>query len=202
MQRRQRTVYLVTAAAMLALIGGYALAATTVTAGPGQSSNVTQTPTPTGLAFAQVSSEQLVVISSSMASAAAAGTPTSGAVAVAGTPSQLASCAAAPCAVQNYRSVPNAATAGDFGEQFGLAVAESSTYSAVGFDLAITVSITVGTTTSSVVVFAYLETPASTSGTALSIPVYLFVDLGTTTAPAVNSVSVVFNQCSSGTSCP
>ena len=77
-----------------------------------------------------------------------------------------------------------------------LSAFQSSANSAIGFDMAITVV----TSTSTVVAFGYLELP--TSATTETIPVYLFVDLGTTTAPIIDSVSVVFNQCSSGTSCP
>jgi len=61
-------------------------------------------------------------------------------------------------------------------------------------------AVTIVTTTSTVVAFAYFEMP--TSAVTGTIPVFLFVDLGTTTAPIVNSVSVVFNQCSTGTTCP
>lgn len=200
MKRRQRTVYLVTIAAMIAMIGGYALAATTVTTlGTPQSSNVTGGGTPGGFSsIATVSSEQLVVVSAAMAGSTAAGTQGAGA-GLSGTTTQLTACAAAPCAAQSFKAATPTTTLGDYGEQIVLSAFQSGANSAVGFDMAVTISITTATTTS-VVAFAYVEMP--TSGTTETIPVYLFVDLGTTTAPVINSVSVVFNQCSTGTTCP
>lgn len=194
MKRRQRTVYLVTIAAMIAMIGGYALAATTLTTLPTQTSNVTSG-NPGGFALASVASEQLVVISTPMSTSTAAGTQGGGA-GLAGTSVQLAVCAAAPCAAQSFRSATPAAALGDYGEQLTLSAFQSGANSALGFDMAITVV----TTASTVVAFAYLEIP--TSGVTETITVFLFVDLGTTTAPIVNSVSVVFNQCSTGSTCP
>ncbi|HYK92950.1 MAG TPA: hypothetical protein VEY07_02780 [Thermoplasmata archaeon] len=204
---RQRTVYLVTAAAMLAMIGGYALAATTVTTlSPQQASNVTQTPSPGGFAgIAAVTSEQLVVLSGGMAGSTAAGTETAGAVGLSGAPSALAACATPPCAAVNrITALPATETSGDFGEQIFLSVTQPSgaATNSVGFDMAVTVSITVGAVTSSVNALAYLATGSTGGGSSSSVPVFLFVDLGTTSAPVINSVSVVFNQCSSATTCP
>lgn len=206
-KQRQRTVYLVTAAAMLAMIGGYALAATTVTTmNPQQASDITQTPSPTGFAgIATVTSEQLVVLTGGMAGAAGAGTETAGAVGLAGTPSALATCATPPCAAGNFiTAVPATETTGDFGEQIVLSVTQpaGAATNSVGFDMAITLSITIGVTTSSVNALAYLATGSTGGATTSTIPVFLFVDLGTVSAPSINSVSVVFNQCSSGTTCP
>lgn len=204
---RQRTVYLVTAAAMLAMIGGYALAATTVTTlSPQQASNVTQTPSPGGFGgIATITSEQLVVLSSGMTSATGAGTETAGAVGLSGTPSALATCAAGPCPTKNFISaLPATETSGNFGEQIVLSVTQPSGAAAnsVGFDIAVTLSITVGVTTSSVNALAYIATGSTGVVTTSNVPVFLFVDLGTASAPVINSVSVVFNQCSSATACP
>lgn len=193
MTRRQRTVYLVTIAAMIAMIGGYTLAATTLSGLPTQTSNVTSG-NPGGFALATVTTEQLVVISAAMSTAQAAGTQ-GGGVGLSGTPFLLATCAL-PCATQNFRAATPAATTGDYGEQLTLNAFQSTANSGLGFDMAVTIV----TTTSTVVAFAYFEMP--TSAVTGTIPVFLFVDLGTTTAPIVNSVSVVFNQCSTGTTCP
>ncbi len=206
-KQRQRTVYLVTAAAMLAMIGGYALAATTVTTlSPQQASNVTQTPSPTGFSgIATITSEQLVVLTSGMSGAATAGTESSGAVGLSGTPSSLATCALAPCAAANFiTAVPATETTGDFGEQIAISVTQPAglATNSVGFDIAVTLSITVGATTSSVNALAYIATGANGGVSNTTIPVFLFVDLGTVSAPIINSVSVVFNQCSSATACP
>lgn len=201
MKRRQRTIYIATLAAMIAMIGGYALAVTSVTTlAPQQSSNVTQSPNPTGFTgIATVNSESLVLLSSGMTGSATGGTQTAGAVGLSGTTTQLAACAGV-CVEQNFRvASPATEVAGDFGEQIVLNAFQSAANSAVGFDMVISVSITVGVTTSSVTAFAYLEIP--TSGTTATIPVFIFADLGTGSAPVVNSISLVFNQCATGASC-
>lgn len=198
MKQRQRTVYLVTIAAMLAMIGGYALAATTVTTlGTPQSSNVTSGGTPGGFStIAAVTSEELITISTSMSGATAAGTQGTG-IGLSGTPTQLATCSSAPCTVQNFKAASPSATVGDYGEQIALNAFQSTTNSAVGFDMTVTIT----TSTSTVVAFAYLELPTSPASSQ-TIGVFLYIDLGTTTAPVIQGVTVVFNQCSSGTSCP
>jgi len=202
-KRKYRTIYIVTAALMVAMIGGYALAATTVTTlSPGQTSNVTNTPNPLGFSAATISSEQLVVITVGMAGVHPAGNQTGG-VGLAGGTWSLLPCAANPCTPQNFRPVtPVTPAVGDYGEQIVLSVSPSvSPAASVPFDFSITVSMNVLGVTSSVVAQGYLATNvAAVSG--ITVPVYLFVDLGTTTAPAINSLSVVFNQCSSPTSCP
>jgi len=201
-KRKYRTIYLVTAALMVALIGGYALAATSLTVGPTQTSNVTSSPT---AAFAQgtVSSEQLVVLSVAMTGTTAAGAQT-GAVALSGTTTALATCAANPCAAQNFRPVnPAAEVQGDYGEQVVLSVTQPTVGTgAAGFDFSITVSITIGVVTSSVVFQGYFSTGTTTAAAAVTVPVYLFMDLGTQTAPVINSLGFVFNTCATAASCP
>ena len=202
-KRKYRTIYLVTAALMVAMIGGYALAATSLTnPGPTQTSNVTTSPT-AGFALASITSEQLVVISTAMAGVATAGTQI-GTTALEGTMTPLATCAAAPCAPVNLRPVnPATETQGDYGEQIVMTVVQQLTGTgSLGFDFSMTISITVGLVTSSVVFQGYIGTGTTTAAATVNIPVYLFADLATTTAPVINSINVVFNQCSSGTACP
>lgn len=196
MKRRQRTVYLVTIAAMIAMIGGYALAATTLSGLPNQASNVTSG-NPGAFSLASVASEQLVVVSTAMAASAPAGAQGAG-TGLSGTTTQLAACAAAPaaCAAQSFRAAAPATVLGDYAEQLALNAVQSAANSGLGFDIAITVV----TSTATVVAFAYLELP--TSANANTVPVFLFVDLGSAAAPIIDSVSVVFNQCSTGTTCP
>lgn len=200
-KRKYRTIYLVTAALMVAMIGGYALAATTLTTlSPGQSSNVTSTPAPGGFTnIGSISSEQLVVLSGSMTGAATAGTQ-SGTVDLAGTPTSLAVCGANPCAAQNFRQgYPATETTGDYGEQIVISVTQPATGgTSLGFDFSITIVASTGTT----VAQGYLATGVSTNAASVTVPVFLFVDLTTTTAPVINSLSVVFNQCSTATTCP
>jgi hypothetical protein len=192
---------------MVAMIGGYALAATSVTTlSPQQATNVTQSPTPgsfTGIA--SVTSEQLVVLTSGMTASATAGTESTGATGLSGTPTGLATCVAGPCPLANFISAsPSTEAAGNFGEQVVLTVTQpaGASSNSVGFDMVVTVSMTVGVTTSTVSVLAYLATGSTGVGTTSPISVFVFVDLGTTSAPSINSVNIVFNQCSSATACP
>ena len=201
MRRKYRTIYLVTAALMVAMIGGYALAATTVTTlTPGQSSNVTSTPAPGGFAnIGSISSEQLVILTAAMTGSATAGAQI-GTLGLDGTPTALAACAAAPCAVQGFKTAnPATETTGDYGEQIVVSVTQpASTGASLGFDF----SITVVTTTSTIVAQGYLATGLASVATAQTVPVFIFVDLTTLVAPVINSLSVVFNQCASATACP
>ncbi len=205
-KRKQRLVYAVTAAAMIAMIGGYALAATTVTTlSPQQATNVTQSPTPGGFSgIASITSEQLVVLSTGMATATAGGSETSGAVGLSGTPAALAACATTPCPAGNFISAsPATETTGNYGEQIAMTVTQpAGTGTSVGFDMAFTISITVGVTTTTVTALAYLATGATGVATTSAVPVFVFIDLGTSSAPVINSVSVIFNQCASATACP
>lgn len=203
---RYRTIYFATAALMVAMVAGYAIAATSLTPnGPNQGSNVTTSPTS---AFAQgtVSSEQLIIMTSAMVALGTAGTNPI-AIGLGGTPSGLTTCTAAPCTAQNFRGFSQNAitpTLGDYGEQIVLSVTQPLTATgASGFDFSMTISITVGATTSSIIYQGYLSTGTTTATTTMTIPVFLFLDLGTTTAPVVNSpITMVFNSCSLYTTCP
>jgi|GEM_PF-1050178 len=207
MRSRQRIVYLATAATMIAMVGGYALAATSVTTlSPQQSSNVTQSPAPSSFSgTAAITSEQLVQLTSAMATSTSGGVQLSGATGLDGTPHALSTCATAPCALANFITAsPATETVGDFGEQIVLTVTQPAGAAAnsIGFDMAISISMTVGVTTSTVSGLVYLATGSTGAGTTSTITTFLFVDLGTTSAPAINSVNVVFNQCSTATACP
>ena len=202
-KRKYRTIYLVTAALMVAMIGGYTLAASSLTTtGPGQTTNVTIT-APAGFATATVTSWQLVVLTAAMTGATVAGTNVATSY-MAATPTALAACAANPCAVQTFRSGnPGTETTADYGEQIVLSVSQPlHTGTASGFDLSIGINWQTGTgVMSNVSAQAYFSTGLGTAG-AVTVPVYLFVDLLSTNAPILNSISIVFNTCSSATACP
>ena len=192
---------------MIAMVGGYALAATSVTTlSPQQATNVTQSPTPGGFAgIASITSEQLVTLSAGMTGATAGGTQAAGATGLDGTPKAIATCALAPCPLSNFITAsPASETTGNFGEQIVMTVTQPAGAAAnsVGFDMAFTISMTVGVVTSTVTGISYLATGSTGVVGTQSITVFLFVDLGTASAPVINSVSVVFNQCSSAAACP
>jgi F0F1-type ATP synthase assembly protein I len=204
-KRRYRTIYLVTAALMVAMIGGYVLAATTLTTlSPGQTTNVTTTPNPTGFTGAAITSEELVVLTAAMTGSHVAGVAGTVAGLNGTTLYALPSCTAAPCAVQNARPASaTAETVGDYGEQIVMTVTQLTTGSVpFDFSLSIAISFTVGGAITLVPAVGFLATGASGTGATVTFPLYLFVDLGTTNAPIINSISVVFNQCSSTSYCP
>jgi len=202
-QRKYRTVYLVTAALMVAMIGGYTLAATSLTTnGPGQTSNVTIT-SPNGFSTASVTTWQLVVLSAAMAGATTAGTGASATI-VAGTPTALTPCAAAPCPAQSFTTGnPNTEKLADFAEQIVLSVNQPlHTGASVPFDVAISIWWVTGLgVNTNVTAQAYFATNVAGAG-AETVPVYLFVDLLSAVPPIINSISIVFNTCSSTTACP
>ena len=207
LRKKYRTIYIVTAAMMVALIGGYALAATTVTLnGPTQSSNITTSPT-SGFPAATVSSEQLVVMTGGMTTSAAAGNQT-GALGLAGTTYRVEICAAAPCAAMAFRGIGSTTpTTGDYAEQVVLSVTQPTAggvpFTAAGFDFAFNFVVSInGGANTPLSYQGYLATGSTSAGAAVTIPVYLFMDLGTQLTVSIVSISVVFNTCSTTTSCP
>ena len=198
---KYRTIYLVTAALMVAMVGGYALADDDRDdPEPGSILERDQHAHPGRVAnIGSIVSEQLVVLTAGMTGSITAGSQV-GAVGLQGNPTTLAVCGAAPCAVQNFKTAnPGTETTGNYGEQIVINVIQPATGgTSLGFDFSVTIVASTGT----VVVQGYLATGVSTFTSAETIPVYLYVDLGTTTAPVINSLSVVFNQCASATACP
>ena len=199
LRMRRRTVYVATIVAMLAMVGGWALATTTTTvmSSPG-SANIT-TSQPTGFTTATVASDQVVVVTSAVAAYAGAGTQSAGTSGLAGQTTALTTCPSAPC-YQSFSAVNgNALASGDYAEQLEISVTQPSA-TATGFDLQIEVNINSNTH-----VFGNAYFSTGTSGTtSQTVTVYLFVDLGVSgiNAPTVSSISVQFNGCNSASSCP
>lgn len=198
-QIRRRTVYLATVAAMIAMVGGWALAVTTTTAGPAQNTNIT-TSAPAGFTVASVGSTQAVLVSSTIAAYTGAGTQTVGTAGLSGSTITIATCAAGPC-VANYHAVNgNAVTTGDYAEQIVLSVTQPATGgTASGFDAQLEVTINAVTLEFG---NTYFSTGVSSAGTAQTVNVYVFVDLGVTSAPVVNTISIQLNACLSASNCP
>jgi hypothetical protein len=206
LRKKYRTIYMVTAAMMVALIGGYALAATTVTPnGPNQGSNITTSPT-SGWAAGSVTSEQLVALTPAMIATNAAGNQSVGAAGLAGTTWRLAVCSVAPCAAQSFRSTaPASPVVGDYAEQVVLTITQPTTASASasGFDFVFTFVVSINGGANTPLSFqGYLATGSTGAGTAMSIPVFLFMDLGTQLTVVIVSINAVFNTCATTTACP
>ncbi|MCI4317073.1 MAG: hypothetical protein L3J96_00910 [Thermoplasmata archaeon] len=198
---RRRTVYVATIVAMLAMVGGWALATTTTTAGPAENSNIT-TSQPAGFTVATVGSSQVVTLSGTMATYSSAGTQAAGTGGLAGTPHALAVCAAGPC-TENHDAVNgNAATAGDYAEQLVISVIQPATGGvASGFDVQVEITMNVNVLEFGV---GYFSSGVSSAVTAQTVEVYLFIDLGLggILAPVINTISVQFNSCLTTAACP
>jgi hypothetical protein len=196
---RRRTVYLVTAAAMVALLGGWTLAVSTTSTGPAENTNITVS-TPGGFTTASVLSSHVVAVSPAIAGYTAAGTQSPTTSGLSGTPLALALCAAGPC-YENHLTVNGpAAVAGDYAMQLEIAVVQpGSAGASSGFDFQVEATINTNT-----LVFAdvYLATGVSSSVGAQTVNVYVFMDLGTATAPTVFATSIQFNSCLTATACP
>ena len=202
LKMRRRTVYVATIVAMLAMVGGWALATTTSTSGPAQDTNIT-TSQPAGFSTATVTSSQIVTVTNAIVAYSGAGTQAPGTAGLAGTPTALGICNPGPC-TQNFNSVNNGntVTAGDYSEQLEISVTQPATGGAdSAFDMQVKITLHTGS-----LVFgnAYIETAVSTAGSAVTVNVYVFVDLGVNgiSAPQIDSISVQFNGCLSATSCP
>jgi hypothetical protein len=196
---RRRTVYLATVAAMIAMVGGWALAVSTTNTGPAEGTNVTVT-APGGFTTASVLSTQVVAVSSLIAAYTSAGTQNPSTSGASGTTLVLATCASGPC-TENHQTVNgNALVAGDYAQQVLVQVTQPATGGAAsGFDFQVEESINSGTL---VFGYAYFSTGVSSAGSAQMINVYVFFDLGTSTAPTVGSISVSFNNCQTASTCP
>ena len=196
---QRRTVYLVTAAAMFALLGGWALAVSTTSVGPSQSTNITVT-TPSGFTTAAVLSSSAIAVSPAVAAYSDAGTQSAATAALAGTPLALTACASGPCAQDLLAVNGNPVTSGDYALQLEVAVTQpASSGASAGFDFQVEATINGAT-----LVFGsgYLATGVSSASSAQTVDVYFFLDLGVTSAPTVNAISVQFNNCQTASACP
>jgi hypothetical protein len=199
-KRRLRTVYAATILGVMAMVGGYVLAASTTTTGPAQGSNITST-TPSGFTTATVASSQLVVLTATTSGYAALGSQAAGTAGLSGTTTALSTCASGPCTGNGSPATQtNAATSGHYAEQLVIAVIQPLSGSgASGFDMSITVNFGASSVASA---NFYVSTGTTSAGTTQTVNVYVFVDLGTGTAQTVSSVAVVFNGCATAAACP
>jgi hypothetical protein len=209
-QLPRRTVYAATAIALLALAGGWTLAAgTTQTVGPAQNSSITVT-APNGFTTATVQSTQLLTVSGALitgltgtAGTQAAG-PGNGLNSTTMDNAPLASCGGAFCEA-NYSAVDTATplSVGDSALQLMLTVTQPAS-GAVGFD--VQVEVIFSTTGPSVYTFGtgYFDSNTAGGGTAAFFAVGLYIDLGVaaTLMPSVSDVVVTMNSCITAQTCP
>jgi|HubBroStandDraft_1064217.scaffolds.fasta_scaffold56162_2 hypothetical protein len=207
----RRTVYAATVIAVLALAGGWTLAAGTLqTVGPTQNSSITVT-APNGFAVASVQSTQLLSVS---------GVLISGLNGVAGTQAQgsghglnstydqnvvLVACAGTGCG-ENFSAVAGSAslTVGDSALQVMLTINQPTT-APLGFDVQVEIiyNLPLGANVYAFGNGYFDSNSATTPGTAV-FSVGLYVDLGvaSTTMPSVSDIVVTMNNCQTATTCP
>jgi hypothetical protein len=204
----RKTVYAATLISLLALAGGWTLAAgTTSVAGPAQSSSITVT-APTGFATATVQSTQLMTVSSALLTGL---TGPAGSQAGNGnglnssttTNAILAACSARWCGA-NYSAVdPSALLLGDSSLQVMLSVNQPIA-TPTGFDVQVEAIFAVGATTFYAFGTGYFDTGATGTANVADYAVALYVDLGTSALnlPSLSDVVVTMNSCTSATTCP
>ena len=207
----RKTIYAATLITILALVGGWTIAAgSTTLSGPAQHSSVTVT-APVGFTTAVVQSTPMLTVSSALIAgvygpAGIQAGPGNG-ITSAYQNSLLTGCAL-NC---NYSSVDStfALAQGDTALQVTLAVTQPAA-TAVGFDVQVEIIYTYNVSTGPTYVastpqFAfgtgYFDTGAGVLGT---IPVALYVDFGVpaTTGPSATDVVITMNACQSATVCP
>jgi hypothetical protein len=205
----RKTVYAATVITLLALAGGWTLAAgTTQTTGPAQNSSITVT-APNGFSTAVVQSTQLLSVSSALISGlnGPAGTQAGGGGHGLNSTSTLnaplTSCAGSFCE-ENFSSVDGGALAiGDSALQVMLTVTQPLA-NPVGFD--VQVEIVFMTTGPTIYAFGtgYFDSDTASGGTAAFFAVALYVDLGVpaTSMPSVSDIVVTMNNCQTATTCP
>lgn len=207
---RRRTVYVTAVVAILALAGGFVLAADsilTVGTGPGSGSGTAQpSAAPAGVTF----SIGNVVILTENADPTLGSTPATGNE-LGGVEVAIPSCGANTCndQFQPASSTGPAETVGDYAQQVLLTVAQACTAPTSGFDAEIAVTDGAGTLISQIdsnLGFSTDHNCQTGGGSGSMVTVYLSIDLGVASsgnsAPTVSEVSVVDNGCSTTTQCP
>lgn len=207
----RKTVYAVTVIALLALAGGWTLAAgTTQTTGPTQNSSITVT-APNGFSTAVVQSTQLLSVSGVLISGlnGPAGTHAAGAGGGLNSTSTLNAvlntCAGAFCE-ENFSAVAGTAALalGDSALQVMLTVSQP-TSGPVGFDVQVEI-IFLTTGPGNIYAFGtgYFDSSTTSAHAPAFFAVALYVDLGvpSTQMPSVSDIVVTMNNCQTATTCP
>jgi hypothetical protein len=209
-QLNRRTVYAVTAVAILALAGSWAFAATLVTSNPPAQNSTVTVINPTEAAET-VQSAQLISFSGSLdANLSDAGTQVTigGPLNSTFQNAHLATCATATCsgyyfAVDASSTLPGAhatpaPVANDAGLQLVVLVPQGTT--AAGFD--VQVEVLFGA--QSVFGSGYFDTGTSSFTGGSMVSVFLYVDFGISSVDPVSETNIVvtLNSCTSTTICP
>lgn len=206
LKARQRSVYLFTAVIVAAMVGGYALAATTTLVITNNQGSGTGTAAP-GAAPPGVSFSIGQVVILTVNTDPALGTGSSPGNQIGGAQVAVASCASAAC-TNSYRPATNAGpveTVADYAQEFFVTVTQGCSAATAGFDLQVVVNDASG----NVYGQAFSNTGVSTQPgcvTPSTVTIDFFVDLGVSSvgnaAPVINNVEVVANTCVGTSTCP
>ena len=204
---RRRTVYVATIAAMLAMAGGFALAASSSLTVPSPSLGAG---TGTPAAFNEASVGSLSIITTdpvggtsppSPLGTQAAGAPTA---TLAGTMTAQTACAVKSCTTY-WAPAQETTTAksGDYAVELNISTTQPAS-SPAGFDMQISIDLSSGTTVTADI---YVDQGATGSTTGVTAILYLniYIDTGVAnsgTAPTISSYAVTANACGTATSCP
>lgn len=203
-RKTQRTVYLVTAAIVVAMVGGYALAATATTTLTNPQGSSQGTTTPGGLiaGYSWTNSELVVLLVSSDLKL---GTSTGAGNALGGTQLALTGCAFATCSQNNQPALGPTEVAGDYAEEINLTVTQGTVAPANGVEMQIVVTCT-ACSAPTLVANAFTNAGSSTFSGPSTISVYFFIDTGvsasSTTKPVITEVSIVMDNCVGLSTCP
>ena len=199
---RRRTVYVATIAAMLAMAGGFALAASSSLTVPSPSQGA-GTGTPTAFSDATIGSLSIITTDPGGPSLGtqAAGAPTA---TLAGTMTAQTACAVKSCTT-NWAPAQETTTAksGDYAVELNISTTQPAS-SPAGFDMQISIDLSSGTTVTADI---YVDQGATGSTTGVTAILYLniYIDTGVAnsgTAPTISSYAVTANACGTATSCP
>ena len=203
-RRAQRTVYLVTAAIVAAMIGGYALAATSTTplSNPQGSTQGTTTPGSLIAGYSWTNSELVVIVANGDTSL---GTSTGAGNSLGGNQLALIGCATATCSQDNQPALGPIEVVGDYAEEIILTVAQGVAAPANGVEMQFVVTCT-ACSTPTLVANAFTNAGISTNAGGSVITVQFLISTGisasSTTTPVITEVSIVMDNCVGLTTCP
>ena len=200
---RRRTVYVATIAAMLAMAGGFALAASSSLTVPSPSQGA-GTGTPTAFSDATIGSLSIITTDPGGTSLGTQAKGTTAAT-LTGTMTAQAACGTPSCT--SYwapaKETTTAAT-GDYAVEMNISTTQPiSTGSPFGFDMQISIDLSSGTTVTADI---YVDSGVDSSTTATAtLYLNIYIDTGvlnSATAPTISSYAVTANACGTATSCP
>jgi hypothetical protein len=204
LKTRQKTVYALTAVIVVAMVGGYALAATSTLTltNPQGSAQGTTTPGDIIAGYSWTNSELVVLLASGDP---ALGTSNGAGNALGGHQLPLTGCSAATCSQNNQPALGPTEVVGDYAEEIVLTVAQGVAAPANGVEIQFVVTCT-ACITPTLVANAFTNAGSSTNAGGSAITVDFFIDTGvsasSTTTPVITEVSIVIDNCVGLTTCP